>query len=70
MDVFGEFMNMFKVEFGDEILLMFDDIDGDSSIKGVVLISGKFNLFVVGVDILMLVVCESVEDVIVIVVGG
>lgn len=70
MDVFGESMNMFKVEFGDEIFVMFDDIECDSSIKGVVLISGKLSLFVVGVDIIMLVVCKIVEDVIIIVVGG
>ena len=36
MDVPGESMNTLKAEFGDEISSMLDDIDGDSSIKGVV----------------------------------
>ena len=36
MDVPGESMNTLKAAFGDEISAMLDEIDADSSIKGVV----------------------------------
>ena len=39
MDVPGESMNTLKAAFGDEISAMLDDIDADTSIKGVVLVS-------------------------------
>ncbi|HAI73002.1 MAG TPA: fatty acid oxidation complex subunit alpha FadJ, partial [Alteromonas australica] len=70
MDVPGESMNTLKAEFGDEISSMLDDIDGDSSIKGVVLTSGKSNSFVAGADISMLAACESAEDATAIAAGG
>jgi len=54
MDVPGESMNTLKAAFGDEISAMLDDIDADTSIKGVVLVSGKANSFVAGADISML----------------
>ncbi|MBU2977364.1 fatty acid oxidation complex subunit alpha FadJ [Alteromonas sp. C1M14] len=62
MDVPGESMNTLKAEFGDEISAMLDDIENDSSIKGVVLCSGKSSSFVAGADIGMLAACETQED--------
>ncbi len=51
MDVPGETMNTLKQAFGDEITAMLDEIEQDSSIKGVVLQSGKEGSFVAGADI-------------------
>ena len=70
MDVPGESMNTLKAEFGDEISAMLDDIERDSSIKGVVLTSGKPNSFVAGADITMLAACKTAEDATTIAAGG
>ncbi len=70
MDVPGESMNTLKAEFGDEIAAMLDDIERDSSIKGVVLTSGKPNSFVAGADITMLAACKTAEDATIIAAGG
>ena len=70
MDVPGESMNTLKAEFGDEISTMLDDIERDSSIKGVVLTSGKPTSFVAGADISMLAECKTAEDATTIAAGG
>lgn len=70
MDVPGESMNTLKAEFGDEISSMLDDIERDSSIKGVVLTSGKPSSFVAGADISMLAACKTAEDATTIAAGG
>lgn len=70
MDVPGESMNTLKAAFGDEISAMLDDIDADTSIKGVVLVSGKANSFVAGADISMLAACNTAEDATTIAAGG
>jgi 3-hydroxyacyl-CoA dehydrogenase/enoyl-CoA hydratase/3-hydroxybutyryl-CoA epimerase len=62
MDVPGESMNTLKVEFGDQVTEMLDTIQQNSSIKGVVVISGKDNSFVAGADISMLAACTSAEE--------
>ena len=62
MDVLGESMNILKVEFAEQIEDVLTQIKADSSIKGVVLVSGKNNSFVAGADISMLAACESAED--------
>ncbi len=62
MDVPGESMNTLKKEFGDEINAVLDEIEADTSIKGVVLTSGKKNSFVAGADISMLAACETQDD--------
>ena len=62
MDVPGETMNTLKQAFGDEITAMLDEIEQDSSIKGVVLQSGKEGSFVAGADISMLAACTTAED--------
>lgn len=70
MDVPGESMNTLKAAFGDEISAMLDEIDADSSIKGVVLTSGKPSSFVAGADITMLAACETEEDARALAAGG
>ena len=62
MDVPGETMNTLKVEFGEQVGDMLDQIQNDSAIKGVVVISGKDNSFVAGADISMLAGCKSAEE--------
>jgi 3-hydroxyacyl-CoA dehydrogenase/enoyl-CoA hydratase/3-hydroxybutyryl-CoA epimerase len=59
MDVPGETMNTLKAEFGPEISAVLAEIKADSSIKGLVVISGKADSFVAGADISMLDACTS-----------
>jgi 3-hydroxyacyl-CoA dehydrogenase/enoyl-CoA hydratase/3-hydroxybutyryl-CoA epimerase len=70
MDVPGETMNTLKVEFAEQIESVLEQINADSSIKGVVVISGKDNSFVAGADISMLAACESAQDATTIAKGG
>ncbi|XOV78351.1 MAG: fatty acid oxidation complex subunit alpha FadJ [Aestuariibacter sp.] len=62
MDVPGESMNTLKAEFGEQITRILDDIEGDKSIKGVVLVSGKSTSFVAGADISMLAACKTADE--------
>lgn len=62
MDVPGETMNTLRSEFGPEISDVLAEIKSDSSIKGLVLISGKKDSFVAGADISMLDACDTAED--------
>ncbi|WP_445945121.1 fatty acid oxidation complex subunit alpha FadJ [Shewanella sp.] len=61
MDVPGETMNTLKAEFGPEISTVLAEIKSDSSIKGLVVISGKADSFVAGADISMLDACTSAD---------
>ncbi|NKF51146.1 fatty acid oxidation complex subunit alpha FadJ [Shewanella sp. WXL01] len=61
MDVPGETMNTLKAEFGPEISEILSEVKQDTSIKGLVIISGKSDSFVAGADITMLDACTSVE---------
>ena len=70
MDVLGESMNTLKVEFAEQIESVLKQINADSRIKGVVVISGKENSFVAGADISMLAACESAQDATTIAKGG
>lgn len=70
MDVPGESMNTLKAAFGDEMTVLLDDIEKDSSIKGVVLVSGKDNSFVAGADITMLDACSTAEEAMALAKGG
>ncbi|MCE9686827.1 fatty acid oxidation complex subunit alpha FadJ [Shewanella sp. AS16] len=62
MDVPGETMNTLKSAFADEISGLLQEIKADSSIRGLVLISGKPDSFVAGADISMLDACQTVAD--------
>jgi 3-hydroxyacyl-CoA dehydrogenase/enoyl-CoA hydratase/3-hydroxybutyryl-CoA epimerase len=70
MDVPGESMNTLKAAFGDEMTVLLDDIEKDSSIKGVVLVSGKDNSFVAGADITMLDACSTADEAMALAKGG
>ncbi|QJR79864.1 fatty acid oxidation complex subunit alpha FadJ [Alteromonas pelagimontana] len=70
MDVPGESMNTLKAAFKEEITAMLDDIEADSSIKGVILTSGKPSSFVAGADISMLSNCQTEEDARALAAGG
>ncbi len=62
MDVIGESMNTLKAEFGEQISEMLTEIKADSSITGLVIVSGKEDSFVAGADINMIAACETAED--------
>ncbi|MGI2261507.1 fatty acid oxidation complex subunit alpha FadJ [Shewanella sp. GXUN23E] len=62
MDVPGETMNTLKAEFAEEVTQVLNEIQSDSAIKGLVLISGKPDSFVAGADIGMLDACKTAED--------
>lgn len=70
MDVPGESMNTLKVEFGQQVTDVLNDIRANSTIKGVVVISGKESSFVAGADISMLASCASAEEAEAIAKGG
>ncbi|KKO49272.1 multifunctional fatty acid oxidation complex subunit alpha [Arsukibacterium sp. MJ3] len=62
MDIPGESMNVLKASFAAEINSILASIKGDSTIKGVVIISGKKDSFIAGADIAMLDSCQSAEQ--------
>jgi len=62
MDVVGETMNTLKTEFSDQINEILTEIKSDTSITGIVLLSGKKDSFVAGADISMLAECTSSEE--------
>jgi 3-hydroxyacyl-CoA dehydrogenase/enoyl-CoA hydratase/3-hydroxybutyryl-CoA epimerase len=62
MDVIGESMNTLKAEFSEEIDTVLKEIRNDSTIKGIVLLSGKKDSFVAGADINMLASCQSASE--------
>ncbi|GAA5138901.1 fatty acid oxidation complex subunit alpha FadJ [Thalassotalea piscium] len=62
MDVHGESMNTLKAEFADEIAEVLQEIKSDTSLKGVILLSGKADSFVAGADINMLANCQSAAE--------
>ncbi len=62
MDVPNESMNTLKAEFSTQISEMLQEIKADSSITGIVLLSGKKDSFVAGADITMLAECTTSEQ--------
>ncbi|NMP32993.1 fatty acid oxidation complex subunit alpha FadJ [Thalassotalea sp. M1531] len=62
MDVKGDTMNTLKAEFGEQITAVLKEIKEDSSITGVVVVSGKADSFVAGADINMLADCTTAEE--------
>ncbi|REL34938.1 fatty acid oxidation complex subunit alpha FadJ [Thalassotalea euphylliae] len=62
MDVPGETMNTLKAEFSEQVTEMLKEIKDDSSITGVVIVSGKADSFVAGADINMLASCTTAEE--------
>ena len=62
MDVVGDTMNTLKTEFGEQVAEVLQEIRGDQSIKGIVLLSGKADSFVAGADINMLNSCKTAAE--------
>lgn len=62
MDIPGESMNVLKASFADEIDAMLKQLANDSTLKGVVFISGKNDSFIAGADISMLDACQTAEQ--------
>ena len=62
MDVPNESMNVLKAEFAGEIDTLLNEIQQDTSIKGIVLTSGKDNSFMAGADVSMLAACTSAQQ--------
>ncbi|MFN3709313.1 MAG: fatty acid oxidation complex subunit alpha FadJ [Alishewanella aestuarii] len=62
MDIPGESMNVLKASFADEIDTMLKQLANDSTLKGVVFISGKKDSFIAGADISMLDACQTAEQ--------
>ena len=62
MDIPGESMNVLKASFADEIDAILKTLQSDSSVKGVVIISGKKDSFIAGADISMLDSCDTAEQ--------
>ncbi|MCG7531729.1 fatty acid oxidation complex subunit alpha FadJ [Psychrobium sp. MM17-31] len=63
MDVAGEKMNTLRAEFGEQMTTVLDELEANSALKGVVVISGKPDNFIAGADITMLDSCQSRDDV-------
>jgi len=62
MDVSGETMNTLKGEFAEQISEVLKEIKADSSIKGLIVLSGKPDSFVAGADINMLASCKTAAE--------
>ncbi len=62
IDVINESMNTLKAEFIDDVSAVLDQIEQDTSIKGVVLYSGKPDSFIAGADIHMIDACHSIDE--------
>lgn len=62
MDVPGESMNVLKASFAKEIEQILTQLAADSTLKGVVFISGKKESFIAGADISMLDDCGTAEE--------
>lgn len=62
IDVLGETMNVLKAEFVEDVNNVLNEVKNDSSIKGLVVYSGKSNSFVAGADITMLADCSTPEE--------
>lgn len=62
LDVPGEKLNVLNLELLDEFESVFRKIDGDASVRGVVLISGKDEGFIAGADIRQFVGVKTAAD--------
>ena len=62
IDVIGETMNTLRAEFAGELEIVLSDLENNSALKGVVIISGKSDNFIAGADITMLDDCQTVAD--------
>ena len=63
IDVPNESMNVLKAEFGDQINAVFEEVEKNTHVHGLVITSGKDNSFVAGADVSMLDACQTEEEV-------
>ena len=64
MDVVGDTMNTLKAEFSEQVTDVLNEIKNDTSITGIVVMSGKEDSFVAGADINMINDCKTKEEVV------
>ncbi|MEW6983328.1 fatty acid oxidation complex subunit alpha FadJ [Colwelliaceae bacterium 6471] len=62
IDVVNESMNTLKAEFVEQIANVLAEIKADSTIKGLVICSGKADSFVAGADINMIASCQTAAE--------
>ncbi|MDQ5910099.1 MAG: 3-hydroxyacyl-CoA dehydrogenase / enoyl-CoA hydratase / 3-hydroxybutyryl-CoA epimerase, partial [Pseudomonadota bacterium] len=62
IDLPGESQNTLKAEFVDEANALLDHLEQDTSLRGVVFISGKPGSFIAGADINMLQACKTAAE--------
>jgi len=62
IDVPGESQNVLKMEFIEELEPVIDQVKSDSSIKGLIIRSGKAGSFIAGADITMFGKANTAED--------
>ncbi|MGP9802602.1 fatty acid oxidation complex subunit alpha FadJ [Rheinheimera sp. NSM] len=62
MDIAGESMNVLKAAFADEIAALLLEIKANTTLKGLVFISGKPDSFIAGADISMLDGCKTADE--------
>lgn len=62
IDVPGESMNTLKASFAEEVAQVLNNLEQQSNLKGVVVISDKPGSFVAGADISMIDACETAAD--------
>jgi len=62
IDVPGESQNVLKMEFIEELEPVIDQVKSDSSIKGLIIRSGKAGSFIAGADITMFGKAKTAED--------
>ena len=62
IDTHGESQNTLKAELIEQANAMFDQLEQDSTVKGLIFISAKPGSFIAGADISMIKNCESAEQ--------
>ena len=61
IDLPGESQNVLQASLIEEATALFDELEADTTIKGLIFISGKPGSFIAGADIKMLQACETPE---------
>lgn len=63
IDVPNETMNVLKAEFAEQINAVFEEVEKNTHVSGLIITSGKSNSFVAGADVSMLDSCKTAEEV-------
>ncbi|MCP1675392.1 3-hydroxyacyl-CoA dehydrogenase/enoyl-CoA hydratase/3-hydroxybutyryl-CoA epimerase [Natronocella acetinitrilica] len=62
IDTPGESMNVLKAELMQEAATVFDELERDKTVKGVIFASGKAGSFIAGADVRMLAACSTADE--------